>query len=69
MKKSLIIKVRDGGVTVDIAVCCIILGIMLDNCNSFDSIVVVVVIVINKSKSEKRIEFVIFIVLIIFVFL
>jgi hypothetical protein len=67
MKKSLIIKVRNGGVIVDIIVCCMVLGIILDNCNSFNFIVVVVVI--NRSKSEKRIELVVFIILVTFIFL
>jgi hypothetical protein len=67
MKKSLIIEVRNSGVTVDITVCCIILGIMLDDYNSLNFIVVVVVI--DRSKSEKRIEFVVFIILVTFVFL
>jgi hypothetical protein len=68
MKKSLIIEVCNGGVIVDITVCCMVLGIMLGDCNNFDSIVVVVV-VIDRSRSEKRIELVVFIVLVTFVFL
>jgi hypothetical protein len=67
MKKSLIIKVRNGGVTVDVTVCCMVLGIMLNDCNSLNFIIVV--IVINRSRSEKRIELVVFIILVTFVFL
>jgi hypothetical protein len=67
MKKGLIVEVRDGGVTIDVAVCCMVLGIMLDDCNSLGFIVIVVVI--DRGKSEKRIEFVVFIVLVTFVFL
>jgi hypothetical protein len=65
MKKGLIIEVYNGGVTVDVAVYCIILGIILDDYNSLNFIVIVVVI--NGGRSEKRIELVVFIVLVTFV--
>jgi hypothetical protein len=68
MKKSLIIKIRNGGVIVDVIVYYMVLGIILNDCNNLDSIVVVVV-VIDRGRSEKRIEFVVFIVLVTFVFL
>jgi hypothetical protein len=51
MKKGLIVKVLNGSVTVNITVCCMVLGIMLDNCNSFDFIVIIVVI--NKGNPRN----------------